>query len=122
MTAREVLVLCHEAGEHLQLHVNEFVDEFRRASASRRAKIVAEPIEASGQMEGLVAAVVSALCRETEVPAPAWVSHVGSPEPFFAFPARCGCGSCWSRPLRFMPATSSCPRATSRARSSPAIR
>lgn len=87
MTARECLRLAAASGSAYQRVVNAFVDEFRRASADERALAIADPIESSGQLEGLVAAVVSALCRESATPTPAWVGLIGSPTPFFAFPA-----------------------------------
>lgn len=87
MTARECLVHARAAGADYQRHVNAFIDDFRRATPAVRAAMVADPIDESGRLEGLVAAVVSALCRDTALPAPGWVAHVGSPEPFFAFPA-----------------------------------
>ena len=87
MTARECLVSARAAGVGYQRPINAFIDDFRGATTAARAAMVAEPIEASGPLEGLVAAVVSALCRETGLEAPGWVGHIGSPEPFFAFPA-----------------------------------
>jgi hypothetical protein len=87
MTARECVRLALAAGPAYQRVVNAFVDEFRSARPNERPVAIADPIEASGPIEGLVAAVVSALCRETGTPVPPWVALIGSPTPFFAFPA-----------------------------------
>jgi hypothetical protein len=87
MTARECLAEATVAGAAYQRAINAFVDEFRRASADGRRALVQDPIATSGPLEGLVAGVVSALCREAGVDAPTWVGHVASPEPFFALPA-----------------------------------
>lgn len=88
MTAAELLALCILEPAHFQLHVNEFVDTFRRADPVARRAMMASGPDRSGRFEGLVAAVVSALCRELgEAPAP-WVAEVHSPAPFFVLPAR----------------------------------
>jgi len=87
MTAADLVRACKAAGESFQRPINEFVDEFRRSPAARRSMIAAPPDE-QGAIEGLVAGVVSALCREESTPPPAWVGRTFSPKPFFAFPAR----------------------------------
>ncbi|MGE5528118.1 MAG: hypothetical protein ACM3X6_03140 [Patescibacteria group bacterium] len=95
MTARECLAAAKAAGPDFQRAVNLFIDGFRRADAAARRLLVEDPIAAPGRLEGLVAAVVSALCREAGMDPPPWVSRIHSPEPFFAFPAR-------SYPLRLL--------------------
>ena len=87
MNVPELLAACRRDRTHFQLHVNDFVDEFRRATAVTRAAMVAVAPMTTGPFEGLAAAVVSALCRETGLDAPAWVAHTASPEPFFVLPA-----------------------------------
>jgi hypothetical protein len=88
MTARECVAEAVRVGERFQLAINTFVDEFRRSDEAARVAMICDPIAQPGRLEGLVAGVVSALCRETRTPAPAWLQQIGSPEPFFAFPAR----------------------------------
>jgi len=88
MTARELVARCHADPGHFQLHVNEFVDEFRGANLRDRVMMAADGPPTSGPIEGLVAAVVGALCREGEADPPAWAATTRSPEPFFVMSAR----------------------------------
>jgi hypothetical protein len=88
MTVADLLRHARDDGAHFQLHLNEFVDEFRSTTAARRREMIADGPRRSGRFEGLIAAVVSALCRETGTAPPDWVAHVHSPEPFFVVPAR----------------------------------
>jgi len=88
MTVLELLGACHTDAEHFQLHINAFVDDFRAATATARAAMVQDGAARDGTLEGLLAAVVSSLCREAGMPTPAWVGRIHSPVPFFAFPAR----------------------------------
>lgn len=88
MNVLECLAAARAAREEYQGAVNAFVDEFRRATPSARKAMVADGPAAAGRLEGLLAAVVSALCREAGSDVPGWAAVLGSPEPFFAFPAR----------------------------------
>ena len=87
MTARECLAAMLSDPEHYQRAVNVLLDELRRASPEQREAMIAAPLASSGRFEGLLAAVVSALCREAGAAPPPWVGFVNSPTPFFAFPA-----------------------------------
>ncbi|MDQ3035648.1 MAG: hypothetical protein M3Y87_24795 [Myxococcota bacterium] len=88
MTALECLETARASGTAWQRVVNSFVDDFRRADVDQKRAMTTDPIRQQGRLEGLVAAVVSALCREAAIDAPDWVGTIGSPDPFFAFPAR----------------------------------
>lgn len=88
MNAADLCHACLESQELADLFVRDFVDTFRRSNATTRSALVASGPLQNGRWEGLVSAVVSALCRETATPVPGWVFHVKSPEPFFAFPAQ----------------------------------
>lgn len=88
MTAVECLQRAKSLGPNFQESINSFVDEFRRANARRQREMIRDAITEPGAMEGLVAGVVNALCRESDLDSPPWVSSINSPEPFFAFPAR----------------------------------
>ena len=89
MKVLDLLSLARANRPRFQLHINEFVDTFRRApSGEERARLVADGPPHDGELEGLVSAIVSALCRETQTPAPTWVEHIASPSPFFVVPAK----------------------------------
>ena len=88
MKASELVRTCKDAGAEFQLHINDFIDTFRRATEDERAAMVAEGPSSPGRFEGLVAAVVSALGREVGMAAPEWVKTIYSPEPFFVMTAR----------------------------------
>lgn len=87
MTLADLLALTAAPIEEFQRHLNAFVDEFRRADNAHRASMIAPGPMSTGPREGLLAAVVSSLCRETGLDAPAWVCETHSPVPYFPIPA-----------------------------------
>ncbi len=87
MNSAELCAAC-AVSAHWQLLVNDFVDQFRRVDPAAASALVAAAPTEPGRWAGLVAAVVDALCRERGLPVPPWSDRTGSPEPFFAFPAR----------------------------------
>lgn len=87
MTLADALEDARRDATHFQLHLNAFVDAFRRAGLDERRRMIADGPAQSGRLEGLASAVVSALCRETGTGAPRWVELIHSPEPFFVIGA-----------------------------------
>jgi hypothetical protein len=87
MTVRALLEST-ETGAAFQRELNGFVDEFRRSRDAERRALIAEGPGEPGKRAGLIAAVVSALCREVRMDPPRWVAETYSPEPYFVFPAR----------------------------------
>jgi hypothetical protein len=87
MKVIELLNEIEKAPSQFQLLVSGFIDDFRRAPPVDRWASVEQGPSRSGKFEGLMSAVVSALCREMGMGAPEWVKTIHSPEPFFAFPA-----------------------------------
>jgi hypothetical protein len=88
MKVIELLNEIEKAPSQFQLLVSGFIDDFRRAAPVDRWTTVEKGPSRSGKFEGLMSAVVRALCREMGMDAPEWVKTIHSPEPFFAFPAR----------------------------------
>lgn len=87
-TAAELFLRTRAMHDGWQREINQFVDDFRRASPGERARRMEAPITEPHVMAGLIAGVLSALCRETDTAVPEWVGETGSPEPFFVLPAR----------------------------------
>ena len=95
MSARACLEEAIRLGDHYQLAINDFMDEFRRASREARETMIRDALgssEASGlharKLAALIAAVTSALAHEANLVAPPWTALHVSPEPFFVLPAR----------------------------------
>jgi hypothetical protein len=75
-----------EASGHLLLL--EFIDTFRRENDEIRTTMIEQSLLTQGKYEGLIAAVISALCRELHTPVPEWVGETSSPEPYFPMAAK----------------------------------
>jgi hypothetical protein len=88
MEVNDLLAALDVGEAEFQRLINQFVDDFRRADLGERSAMIADAPTQPGKREGLIAAVVGALCREVRMEVPRWVRETYSPEPFFAFPAR----------------------------------
>lgn len=88
MTVADCLAQARLLGDHYQLAINEFVDEFRRLPTEAKRAMIDASIPQGQWLEALLAAVVSYLCHEAELAPPAWVEHITSPTPHFVLPAR----------------------------------
>jgi hypothetical protein len=71
-----------------QLVLNQFIDDFRRADPSERARAVEVAIPTIDSLAALVAATAESLCVEAGSDVPSWLQGIVSPEPYFAFGAK----------------------------------
>jgi hypothetical protein len=85
MTVRELLESKAD-GAALQREINDFLDEFRADDEAARRRMITDGPAGPGRREGLIAAIVSALCREVGMKPPEWVAEIHSPEPYFVLP------------------------------------
>jgi len=90
VTPAQIAELFGQDARAGQRAINQFVDDFRRASPPERAKLIAVGPRHNGGPEGLIAAVVSSLCHGTDLTLPLWVTETRSEQPFFAFDAKSG--------------------------------
>ena len=88
MTVSDGRAEARALGPHYQRAIKAFADEFRRVRADGKRDLISTPVPQGGWLEALLAAVVSYLCHEADVPQPPWVQGVTSPAPFFVLPAR----------------------------------
>jgi hypothetical protein len=88
MNVPDYLAQARALGADYQLAINALVDDFRRVSPAEKAALVAAPIARGEWLEALIAAVVSYLCHEAEIPRPSWVDGITSPTPTFILPAK----------------------------------
>lgn len=88
MNVPDYLAEARALGDDYQLAINAFVDEFRRLPGDAKRDLVTAPIAQGEWLEALMAAVVSYLCHEAEIPQPSWVETITSPTPHFVLPAR----------------------------------
>jgi hypothetical protein len=81
-TLRQVRELIDRDPENWQVHLMDFVDEFRR---SRDPKLISQPfILAGNENDALLASTAEALCDELELEVPEWLGGVPAcKEPYF---------------------------------------
>lgn len=63
MTARECLFEAQALGEDFQRVINVFLDDFLRADTVEKPLMIEDAITTYDHLKGLIAGVVSALCR-----------------------------------------------------------
>jgi hypothetical protein len=88
MRVDTLLAACADDEAHSQRYTNQFIDDLRRVPAASLLMELGPGPSESGRYEGLISAIVDAVCRERGLRPPRWVQTIGSPTPFFVLPAR----------------------------------